>query len=240
MKKQFIPDNYMELFFGVGAAVVIIGALLKIINASLIFSANTWLIAGLSTEAIIFTLSGIQGYFLSSPSEEEDAVSTIAVETAALQKAVDGTVKGLSDLNSNLSSASKAAQSISVPTDLSSNAQSVSDGLSLASSSIEEINKEKNAFRHCLSATSVLPSSESKDREREKPKPRTGSIFATLAKVLFLLPILFLIPGVRCEETNRTTPIESAKNYKLVKESQRLGFGSFIFGQLLRTDYGLP
>ena len=65
MKKQFIPDNYMELFFGVGAAVVIIGALLKIINASLIFSANTWLIAGLSTEAIIFTLSGIQGYFLS-------------------------------------------------------------------------------------------------------------------------------------------------------------------------------
>ena len=56
MKKQFIPDNYMELFFGIGAAVVIIGALLKIINASLIFSANTWLIAGLSTEAIIFTL----------------------------------------------------------------------------------------------------------------------------------------------------------------------------------------
>ena len=46
MKKQFIPDNYMELFFGIGAAVVIIGALLKIINASLIFSANTWLIAG--------------------------------------------------------------------------------------------------------------------------------------------------------------------------------------------------
>ena len=45
MKKQFIPDNYMELFFGIGAAVVIIGALLKIINASLIFSANTWLIA---------------------------------------------------------------------------------------------------------------------------------------------------------------------------------------------------
>tara|TARA_B100000886_G_scaffold143589_1_gene97549 strand:- start:4697 stop:5278 length:582 start_codon:yes stop_codon:yes gene_type:complete len=174
MKKQFIPDNYMELFFGVGAAVVIIGALLKIINASLIFSANTWLIAGLSTEAIIFTLSGIQGYFLSSPGEEEDAVSTIAVETAALQKAVDGTVKGLSDLNSNLSSASKAAQSISVPTDLSSNAQSVSDGLSSASSSIEEINKLYQnlgkSLSHVNSATNALDIPDGIGEELEKMK----------------------------------------------------------------------
>ena len=175
MKKQFIPDNYMELFFGVGAAVVIIGALLKIINASLIFSANTWLIAGLSTEAIIFTLSGIQGYFLSSPgAEEEDALSTIAVETAALQKAVDGTVKGLNSLNANLSSASKAAQSISVPSDLSSNAQSVSDGLSLASSSIEEINKLYQNLGKSLSqvnsATNALDIPEGIGEELEKMK----------------------------------------------------------------------
>ena len=174
MKKQFIPDNYMELFFGVGAAVVIIGALLKIINASLIFSANTWLIAGLSTEAIIFTLSGIQGYFLSSPDSEEDAVSTIAVETAALQKAVDGTVKGLSDLNSNLSSASKAAQSITVPSDLSSNAQSVSDGLSSASSSIEEINKLYQNLGKSLSqvnsATNALDIPDGIGEELEKMK----------------------------------------------------------------------
>ena len=175
MKKQFIPDNYMELFFGLGAAVVIIGALLKIINASLIFSANTWLIAGLSTEAIIFTLSGIQGYFLSSPgAEEEDAVSTIAVETAALQKAVDGTVKGLNSLNANLSSASKAAQSISVPSDLSSNAQSVSDGLSSASSSIEEINKLYQNLGKSLSqvnsATNALDIPEGIGEELEKMK----------------------------------------------------------------------
>ena len=175
MKKQFIPDNYMELFFGVGAAVVIIVALVKIINASLIFSANTWLIAGLSTEAIIFTLSGIQGYFLSSPgAEEEDAVSTIAVETAALQKAVDGTVKGLNSLNANLSSASKAAQSISVPSDLSSNAQSVSDGLSLASSSIEEINKLYQNLGKSLSqvnsATNALDIPDGIGEELEKMK----------------------------------------------------------------------
>ena len=174
MKKQFIPDNYMELFFGIGAAVVIIGALLKIINASLIFSANTWLIAGLSTEAIIFTLSGIQGYFLSSPGAEEDAVSTIAVETAALQKAVDGTVKGLSDLNSNLSSASKAAQSITVPSDLSGNAQSVSDGLSSASASIDEINNLYQnlgkTLSHVNSATNALDIPEGIGEELEKMK----------------------------------------------------------------------
>ena len=160
--------------FSLLSLVVIIGALLKIINASLIFSANTWLIAGLSTEAIIFTLSGIQGYFLSSPGEEEDAVSTIAVETAALQKAVDGTVKGLSDLNSNLSSASKAAQSISVPTDLSSNAQSVSDGLSSASSSIEEINKLYQNLGKSLSqvnsATNALDIPDGIGEELEKMK----------------------------------------------------------------------
>ena len=174
MKKQFIPDNYMELFFGVGAAVVIIGALLKIINASLIFSANTWLIAGLSTEAIIFTLSGIQGYFLSTPDEEQDAVSTIAVETAALQKAVDGTVKGLNSLNSNLNSASKAAQSIAVPSELSNNAQSVSDGLSSASSNIEEINKLYQNLGKSLSqvnsATDALDIPEGIGEELEKMK----------------------------------------------------------------------
>ena len=174
MKKQFIPDNVMELLFGVGAAIVIIGALLKIINASLIFSANTWLIAGLSTEAIIFTLSGIQGYFLSKPAEEEDAVSTIAVETAALQKAVDGTVKGLNSLNTNLSSASKAAQSITVPSDLSSNAQSVSDGLSSASSSIEEINKLYQnlgkSLSHVNSATNALDIPDGIGEELEKMK----------------------------------------------------------------------
>ena len=48
MKKQLLPDNVFELLFGVGAGVVIIGALLKIINGSLIFSANSWLIVGLS------------------------------------------------------------------------------------------------------------------------------------------------------------------------------------------------
>ena len=123
---------------GLGAGVVIIGALLKIINGSLIFSANTWLIVGLSVEAGIFALSGIQGYLLGKSDEEEDAVSTIAIETAALQKAVDGTVKGLNELNSNISNASKATATIKVPIDMEKNTNDFNKGLSSASSNIQE------------------------------------------------------------------------------------------------------
>ena len=80
MKKQLLPDNVFELLFGVGAGVVIIGALLKIINGSLLFSANTWLIAGLSVEAGIFILSGVQGFLNNrEDKEDDDVVSTIAV-----------------------------------------------------------------------------------------------------------------------------------------------------------------
>ena len=142
MKKQLLPDNVFELLFGVGAGVVIIGALLKIINGSLIFSANTWLIVGLSVEAGIFVLSGIQGYLLGQKDvEEEDAVSTIAVETAALQKAVDGTVRGLKTLNTNLSSASEATASIKVPADIEKNANGFNSGLASAASNIEQVNE---------------------------------------------------------------------------------------------------
>ena len=128
MKRQLLPDNVFELLFGVGAGVVIIGALLKIINGSLIFSANTWLIVGLSVEAGIFVLSGIQGFLLGKQEEEDDAVNTIAVETAALQKAVDGTVRGLSELNSNISNASKATASIRVPGDMEKNTEDFNKG----------------------------------------------------------------------------------------------------------------
>jgi len=55
-RKKFIPDNWIELMFGVGASIVIIGALLKITHSDFIFSGNTWLTAGLVTEAIIFSI----------------------------------------------------------------------------------------------------------------------------------------------------------------------------------------
>ena len=175
MKKQLLPDNVFELLFGVGAGVVIIGALLKIINGSLIFSANTWLIVGLSVEAGIFVLSGIQGYLLGQKdAEEEDAVSTIAVETAALQKAVDGTVRGLKTLNTNLSSASEATASIKVPADIEKNANGFNSGLTSAASNIEQVNELYQNLSKTLtqvnSATNALDMPEGIGEELQKMK----------------------------------------------------------------------
>ena len=59
-KRFFIPDNVLELMFGLGASVVIIGALLKITHGDFIFSGNVWLTAGLITEAVIFGISGVK------------------------------------------------------------------------------------------------------------------------------------------------------------------------------------
>ena len=61
-RKKFLPENVIELLFGVGASIVIIGALLKITHSDFIFTGNDWLTVGLIVEAIIFSISGIQGY----------------------------------------------------------------------------------------------------------------------------------------------------------------------------------
>ena len=169
MKKQLLPDNVFELLFGVGAGVVIIGALLKIINGSLIFSANSWLIVGLSVEAGIFVLSGIQGFLLGKK-EEDDVVSTIEVETAALQKAVDGTVRGLSELNSNISNASKAAATIKVPTDMEKNAEDFNQGLSSASSNIKEVAKVLHNLKETVAAFETVNMPEGLGDEFQKMK----------------------------------------------------------------------
>ena len=170
MKKQLLPDNVFELLFGVGAGVVIIGALLKIINGSLIFSANTWLIVGLSVEAGIFVLSGIQGFLLGKKEEEDDVVSKIGVETAALQKAVDGTVRGLSELNSNISNASKATASIKVPTDMEKNAQDFNQGLSSASLNIKEVAKVLHNLKETVAAFETVNMPEGLGDEFQKMK----------------------------------------------------------------------
>ena len=140
--KKFIPDNIMELIFGVGASIVIIGALLKITHSDLgPLTGNLMLTIGLVTEAIIFALYGIQNYFNLAEDDSNNPIETISIETKQLQEAVNSTVSGLASLNSNISEASKATSSIKVPSDLSKNTQSLSDGLASASTSIEEVNR---------------------------------------------------------------------------------------------------
>tara|TARA_B100001939_G_C16890423_1_gene595107 strand:- start:257 stop:841 length:585 start_codon:yes stop_codon:yes gene_type:complete len=175
MKRKFIPDNVMELIFGLGAAVVIIGALLKITHSDFfgLVSGNTMLTIGLVTEAVIFALYGIQNFFNLKESDET-GIETISVETQQLQKAVDNTVKGLSNLNTNLSAATTATASIKVPTDLEKNSKSLSEGLNSAASNIDEVNQLYNELNKTLkkinSTTTSLDMPEGIGEELQKMK----------------------------------------------------------------------
>ena len=152
MKRQLLPDNVFELLFGVGAGVVIIGALLKITHADLgPITGNLMLSVGLVTEAIIFAIAGIQGYLTGDSSVEDKGLQTIEAETQNLQSAVDQTVSGLTTLNKNLSMAAKATSALAVPDDISENMTSYSSNLSHASSKLSEINKLYDSLNTTLS-----------------------------------------------------------------------------------------
>ena len=151
-KKKFLPENVIELMFGVGASVVIIGALLKITHADLgPITGNLMLSVGLVTEAIIFAIAGIQGYLTGDSSVEDKGLQTIEAETQNLQSAVDQTVSGLTTLNKNLSMAAKATSALAVPDDISQNMTNYSSNLSHASSKLSEINKLYDSLNTTLS-----------------------------------------------------------------------------------------
>jgi phage shock protein A len=175
MKRKFIPDNVMELIFGLGAAVVIIGALLKITHSDFfgLVSGNTMLTVGLVTEAVIFALYGIQNFFNLKESDKT-GIETISVETQQLQKAVDNTVRGLSNLNTNLSAATTATASIKVPADLEKNSKSLSEGLNSAALNIDEVNQLYNELNKTLkkinSTTTSLDMPEGIGEELQKMK----------------------------------------------------------------------
>ena len=158
-RKKFLPDNVIELMFGVGASVVIIGALLKITHSDFIFTGNTWLTAGLVTEAIIFAVSGIQGFMLGDSSIEDKGLQTIEAETQSLQQAVDQTVIGLSSLNKNLSAATAATESFNVPKDINDNLNSYNDNLSSAASKLTNINELYDSLHKTLSEVNSSTSS---------------------------------------------------------------------------------
>ena len=161
-KRKFLPENVIELMFGVGASIVIIGALLKIIHADLIpgiITGNTMLTIGLVTEAIIFAISGIQGYMTGNSSIEDKGLQTIEAETQSLQAAVDQTVSGLGSLNKNLNAATAATSAFSVPTDIKDNINSYNANLSSAASKLEDINQLYDSLNKTLSEVNLVTGS---------------------------------------------------------------------------------
>ena len=151
-KKKFLPENVIELMFGVGASVVILGALLKITHSDLgPITGNLMLSIGLVTEAIIFAIAGIQGYLTGDSSVEDKGLQTIEAETQNLQNAVDQTVAGLSALNNNLTQAAKATSSIAVPKDIGENISNYNSNLSSAASKLNDINNLYDLLNKSLS-----------------------------------------------------------------------------------------
>lgn len=151
-KNKFpIPENVLELLFGLGAAVVIIGALLKITHSEFIFSGNTWLSAGLITEAIIFSITGLRGFITlrdSSPVVSDDDVtdlSGVAQEAQALKLAYQNATSQLEALGTNLTNAVSATGTLEVPTDLPENMSSLNSNVAQTNQALEQLSAAYNA-----------------------------------------------------------------------------------------------
>ena len=187
-RKKFLPDNWIELMFGVGASVVIVGALLKITHSDFIFTGNQWLTVGLVVEAIIFSISGIQGFMEGDSSVEDEGLQTIEAETQSLQQAVDQTVSGLSSLNKNLSAATAATESFSVPKDINENLNNYNDNLSSAASKLININELYDSLNKSLSevnsSTSSMNIPEGLGEELTKMKTTINELNAKYSSML--------------------------------------------------------
>ena len=156
-KNKFpIPENVLELLFGLGAAVVIIGALLKITHSEFIFSGNTWLSAGLITEAIIFTITGLRGFITlrdSSPVVSDDDVtdlSGVAQEAQALKLAYQNATSQLEALGTNLTNAVSATGTLEVPTDLPENMSSLNSNVAQTNQALAELADAYNATKEAV------------------------------------------------------------------------------------------
>ena len=190
-KKKFLPDNIIELMFGLGASIVIIGALLKITHADLIpgyVTGNTMLTIGLIVEAVIFAISGIQGYMVGDSSIEDKGLQTIEAETQSLQQAVDQTVSGLSSLNKDLSAATSATESFNVPKDINENLNSYNDNLSSAAAKLTNINELYDSLNKTLSevnsSTSSMNIPEGLGEELNKMKSTINELNAKYSSML--------------------------------------------------------
>lgn len=154
-KKFFIPEKYLELVFGLGASVVIIGALLKITHKDFIFSGNTWLTAGLITEAVIFMIAGLRGYTVTNDDDEEvvtpeAAISDVSKEVDALKEAFTGATKQIQNLTGSLQSATIAAATIKIPENFQVNVDELNNRLASASVSVSQVQEVYTSIEKSL------------------------------------------------------------------------------------------
>ena len=183
-KRFFIPDNVIELMFGLGASIVIIGALLKITHGDFILSGNAWLTIGLVTEAIIFAISGLKGYMTIDPDgfESGDDIETLEVETHELANAVATAISKINKLNEDLTAASKSIGSLHVPADMNSHMSDYNANIHTGAVKLDEINKLYESLSGHLvevnSSTSEMHVPEGLNEELAKMKNKVASLNA--------------------------------------------------------------
>ena len=181
-KRFFIPDNILELFFGLGAAIVIIGALLKLTHSDFLFSGNTWLTVGLILEALIFAISGLKGYMTIDPDgfEKGDDIETLEVETHELAKSVATTINKLSLLNEDLTAASTSIGALHVPADMNSHMSDYNANIHTGAVKLDEINKLYESLSSHLvevnSSTSEMHVPEGLNEELAKMKNKVAQL----------------------------------------------------------------
>ena len=154
-KKFFIPEKYLELIFGLGASVVIIGALLKITHKDFIFSGNTWLTAGLITEAVIFMIAGLRGYAVTTEDDSnevspEAAISDVSKEVDALKEAFASATNQIKNLTGSLQAATIAAATIKIPENFQVNVDELNNRLASASVSVSQVQDVYNNIEKSL------------------------------------------------------------------------------------------
>ena len=154
-KKFFIPEKYLELIFGLGASVVIIGALLKITHKDFIFSGNTWLTAGLITEAVIFMIAGLRGYAITNEDDNlgdspEAAISDVSKEVDALKEAFASATNQIQNLKGSLQASTIAAATIKIPENFQVNVDELNNRLASASVSVSQVQDVYNNIEKSL------------------------------------------------------------------------------------------
>ena len=146
---------YKRQVFGLGASIVIIGALLKITHKDFIFSGNTWLTAGLITEAVIFMIAGLRGYAVTTEDDDSDitpeaAISDVSKEVDALKEAFVGATKQIQNLTGSLQTATIAAATIKIPENFQANVDELNNRLASASISVTQVQDVYNNIEKSL------------------------------------------------------------------------------------------
>lgn len=158
-KKFFIQEKYIELLFGGGASVVIIGALLKITHKDLIpgiISGNDMLTVGLITEAVIFLIAGLRGYstaddeVIDDDSSPEAVITDVSKEVESLKEAFTGATNQINNLTGSLKAATVAAATIKIPENFQVNVDELNNRLASASVSVSQVQDVYNSIEKSL------------------------------------------------------------------------------------------